>query len=229
MSRLLDDTRLVTLAGCRMASARPGWPSRPPPRWPRGSFYWNRPDGIWLVEFAGVRGGTAADLAQVVATTLGVRDDAPAPPGTGGGAGPASPVHRLATALRDRRTLLVLDNCEHVVDAAAELAELLLRTAPDLRVLATSQEPLGLTGEAVFLVEPLPTDDAVRLFSERAAAHDPGFPATRAAATSPTARPSPRSAAGWTASRSPWNSPPPACAPWGSGSWRPGWATGSGS
>ncbi|MFI8082252.1 AfsR/SARP family transcriptional regulator [Kitasatospora sp. NPDC086009] len=175
VSRLLDDTRLVTLAGAggvgktRLAVAAAAAVAA---REPAG----NRPDGIWLVEFAGVRGGTAADLAQVVATTLGVRDDAPAPPGTGGGAGPASPVHRLATALRDRRTLLVLDNCEHVVDAAAELAELLLRTAPDLRVLATSQEPLGLTGEAVFLVEPLPTDDAVRLFSERAAAHDPGFP-----------------------------------------------------
>lgn len=137
------------------------------------------PDGVWLVEFAGVRGGgTAADLAQVVAATLGIRDDAPAAlPGTGAGAGGApSPAHRLAAALRDRRTLLVLDNCEHVVDAAVELAELLLRTAPGLRVLATSQEPLGLAGEAVVPVEPLGTDDAVRLFCERAAGRDPGFP-----------------------------------------------------
>lgn len=101
-------------------------------------------------------------------------DDAPsALPGAG--TGTPSPPHRLAAALRDRRTLLVLDNCEHVVDAAAELAELLLRTAPGLRVLATGQEPLGLAGEAVFLVEPLPTADAVQLFMERAAASAPGF------------------------------------------------------
>ncbi|MEV0534886.1 BTAD domain-containing putative transcriptional regulator [Kitasatospora sp. NPDC050463] len=176
VSGLLDDNRLVTLAGAggvgktRLAVAAAAAVAE---RGPAGDW----PEGIWLVEFAGVRGGTAADLAQVVATTLGIRDDAPAaPPGSGGGAGAASPAHRLAAALRDRRTLLVLDNCEHVVDAAAELAELLLRTASGLRVLATSQEPLGLTGEAVFLVEPLHPDDAVRLFSERAAAHDPAFP-----------------------------------------------------
>ncbi|MFE7371034.1 AfsR/SARP family transcriptional regulator [Streptomyces anulatus] len=132
-------------------------------------------DGIWLVEFAGVRTGTPADLAQIVAATLGVRDDAPsAAPGVGGGA--LSLPHRLAAALRDRRTLLVLDNCEQVVDAAAGLAELLLRTAPGLRVLATGQEPLGLAGETVFLVEPLPPAEAARLFVERAASSAPGFP-----------------------------------------------------
>lgn len=174
LSQLLGQARLVTLTGpggvgkTRLAvaaataerdSAQAG----------------ELPDGIWLVEFAGVRAGTPADLAQVVAATLGIRDDAPSGlPGTG--TGTPSPPHRLAAALRDRRTLLVLDNCEHVVDAAAELAELLLRTAPGLRVLATGQEPLGLAGEAVFLVKPLPTADAVQLFTERAAASAPGFP-----------------------------------------------------
>ncbi|MBV7245560.1 BTAD domain-containing putative transcriptional regulator [Streptomyces sp. MW-W600-10] len=132
-------------------------------------------DGVWFVEFAGVRTGTTADLAEIVAATLGIRDAAPgAAPGAG--AGTRSLPHRLAAALRDRRTLLVLDNCEHVVDAAAGLAELLLRTAPGLRVLATGQEPLGLAGEAVFLVEPLPPAEAVRLFVERAGASAPGFP-----------------------------------------------------
>ncbi|MEW2320852.1 BTAD domain-containing putative transcriptional regulator [Streptomyces griseoincarnatus] len=135
------------------------------------------PDGVWLVEFSGVRDGTAADLAQVATLALGIRDDAPsAPPGSGAGAATASPAHRLAAALSNRRTLLVMDNCEHVVDAAAELTELLLRAAPGLRVLVTSQEPLGLAGETVFLVEPLRSDDAVRLFTERAAASAPGFP-----------------------------------------------------
>ncbi|MET7687251.1 BTAD domain-containing putative transcriptional regulator [Streptomyces sp. NPDC005483] len=170
LSQLLDTTRLVTLTGpggvgkTRLAVAAAASASAE-----------ELPDGVWLVEFSGVRTGTAADLAQVVASALGIRDDAPsALPGTG--APSPSPAHRLAAVLRDRRTLLVLDNCEHVVDAAAELTELLLRTAPGLRALVTSQEPLGLAGEAVFLVEPLHDDDAVRLFTERAAASAPGFP-----------------------------------------------------
>lgn len=172
LSQLLTTARLVTLTGpggvgkTRLAGAAAGTTGAD-----------ELPDGVWLVEFSGVRGGTAADLAQVVASALGIRDDAPsALPGAGAGAPSQSPAHRLAAVLRDRRTLLVLDNCEHVVDAAAELAELLLRTAPGLRVLVTSQEPLGLAGEAVFLVEPLGTDDAVRLFTERASASAPGFP-----------------------------------------------------
>ncbi|MFF5439839.1 ATP-binding protein [Streptomyces achromogenes] len=132
------------------------------------------PDGAWFVEFSGVRGGAVADLAQVVAASLGISDHAPSAVPVSG-TGTRSPAHHLAAVLRDRRTLLVLDNCEHVVDAAADLTTLLLRTAPGLRVLATSQEPLGLPGEEVFLVEPLPTDDAVRLFTQRAAAATPGF------------------------------------------------------
>ncbi|KUO16830.1 hypothetical protein AQJ91_33885 [Streptomyces dysideae] len=170
LAQLLGSARLVTLTGpggvgkTRLAVAAAASMTAE-----------KLPDGVWLVEFSGVRAGTAADLAQVVASVLGVRDDAPsALPGTG--APSPSPAHRLAAVLRDRRTLLVLDNCEHVVDAAAELTELLLRTAPGVRTLVTSQEPLGLAGEAVFLVEPLPTGDAVRLFTERAAASAPGFP-----------------------------------------------------
>ncbi|MEW2066463.1 BTAD domain-containing putative transcriptional regulator [Streptomyces sp. NPDC007346] len=174
LSQLLADTRLVTLTGpggvgkTRLAVAAATTE--------RDSAHGGQlADGIWLVEFSGIRAGTPADLAQVVAATLGIRDDAPRSlPGTGAGA-PSLP-HRLAAALRDRLTLLVLDNCEHVVDAAAELTDLLLRTAPGLRVLATGQEPLGLAGEAMFLVEPLPPADAVRLFMERAAAATPGFP-----------------------------------------------------
>ncbi|MFJ1808222.1 MULTISPECIES: AfsR/SARP family transcriptional regulator [unclassified Streptomyces] len=171
LSQLLAGARLVTLTGpggvgkTRLAGAAAGTAKAD-----------ELPDGVWLAEFSGVRAGTAADLAQVVASSLGIRDDIPvALPGAGAGVPARSPAHRLAAVLRDRRTLLVLDNCEHVVDAAAELAALLLRTAPGLRVLATSQEPLGLAGEAVFLVEPLRNDDAVQLFTERAAAAAPGF------------------------------------------------------
>ncbi|WP_370936110.1 BTAD domain-containing putative transcriptional regulator [Amycolatopsis sp. cg13] len=122
------------------------------------------PDGCWLVELAAVR-GTSADLAEAVAAVLGIRDSLDS----------ASPTQRLATALRDRRMLLVLDNCEHVVEAAAELVESLLRNTRDLRILTTSQEPLGLPGESVFAVEPLPPEDAVRLFTERATASAPDF------------------------------------------------------
>ncbi|MGW3403109.1 AfsR/SARP family transcriptional regulator, partial [Streptomyces zhihengii] len=176
VSRLLDGARLVTLTGAggvgktRLAVAAAA------ARVAAGGDG-ELPDGVWLVEFAGVRAGGAGDLAQVVSATLGIRDGAPAalPGGAAGCAGAPSPAHRLAAALRDRRVLLVLDNCEHVVDAAAELAALILRTAPGLRVLATSQEPLDLAGEAVHLVEPLGPDAAVRLFTERAAARDPGF------------------------------------------------------
>ncbi|GHB10597.1 AfsR family transcriptional regulator [Streptomyces clavifer] len=173
ISRLLAKKRLVTLTGTggvgktRLAVAAATAE--------RDGAAAGEPAGeTWLVEFSGIHAGTTADLAQVVAATLGIRDDVPRSlPGTGTST-PSLP-HRLAAALRDRRTLLVLDNCEHVVDAAAALTELLLRTAPGLRVLATGQQPLGLAGEAVFLVEPLPPADAVRMFMDRAAAATPGF------------------------------------------------------
>ncbi|MFD4125737.1 BTAD domain-containing putative transcriptional regulator [Streptomyces globisporus] len=202
-AELLACERLVTLTGpggvgktrlaVAAATAERDGPTTPP-REEAGSGDGDGPgEGVWIVEFAGVRTGTPADLAQIVAATLGIRDDAPsAVPGAGvaagagsgaggdagteSGSGGLSLTHRLAAVLRDRRTLLVLDNCEHVVDAAARLAELLLRTAPGLRILATGQEPLGLAGEAVFLVDPLPPAEAARLFVERAAASAPGFP-----------------------------------------------------
>ncbi|MEV0148552.1 MULTISPECIES: BTAD domain-containing putative transcriptional regulator [unclassified Nonomuraea] len=110
------------------------------------------PDGVWLVELAG-----AADVAEAVAAVLGVRDD---------GAEPLAP--RLARALAGKRALLVLDNCEHVVADAAGLAARLLKAVPGLRVLATSQEPLDVTGERLLPVPPLPEPEAVRLFAARA-------------------------------------------------------------
>ncbi|WP_306332241.1 BTAD domain-containing putative transcriptional regulator [Streptomyces sp. KL118A] len=132
---------------------------------------------VRLVEFAALRGDSSrVDLAVAVSTALGLRDDTPS--GSPGTPHPATPLDRLTAALRDRRTLLVLDNCEQVVEEAAALTDALLRAAPGLRVLATSQEPLGLTGETVFLVEPLPAADAVRLFAARAAAAAPGFTLT---------------------------------------------------
>ncbi|GDY64118.1 hypothetical protein SAV14893_035110 [Streptomyces avermitilis] len=83
------------------------------------------------------------------------------------------PVALLVEYCAPREQLLILDNCEHVIDAAAELAETLLTHCPGLTILATSREPLGVPGESVRPVEPLPPDPARRLFMERAAAVRP--------------------------------------------------------
>jgi predicted ATPase/DNA-binding SARP family transcriptional activator len=127
------------------------------------------PDGTWLVDLT-TWDGTGGDLAELVLSVLSV----PESPGEVEAAGA-----RLAAALRQRRTLLVLDNCEHVVEAAAGLVAALLPAAPGLRVLATGREPLRLRGEARFDVPPLDVPDsddparlarspAVRLFLARA-------------------------------------------------------------
>lgn len=132
-------------------------------------------DGVWLVELATAR--TAAEVHEAVAAVLGLRDD-PRPQ--------ARPLPgRLADALAGQELLLVLDNCEHVVEPVADLTARLLRAAPALQVLATSQEPLAIAGERLWPVAPLDLpgpdgdrperSDAVRLFAARAAAADPGF------------------------------------------------------
>ncbi len=102
------------------------------------------------------------------------------------------PVERLVEHCARRRMLIILDNCEHVVDAAARLAERLLARCPELTVLATSREPLGVPGERVRPVEPLPEPVALRLLAERGAAARPGF------RTADDPRRAPRSAAAWT-------------------------------
>ncbi|WP_397893248.1 ATP-binding protein, partial [Streptomyces aurantiacus] len=81
----------------------------------------------------------------------------------------------LAQALAQRRALLVLDNCEHLLDDVADLVAHLLRTAPNLHILTTSQEPLALTAETLETVAPLAEEEALRLFAERATATTPGF------------------------------------------------------
>jgi non-specific serine/threonine protein kinase len=99
-------------------------------------------DGVWVVELAAL---TEPNLvASTVASVLGLRAEDGRPP-----------TEVLCDRLSDERLLLVLDNCEHLSDACAMLADALLRACPDLRILATSREPLGLTGEVVWSVQPL--------------------------------------------------------------------------
>src|ERR1700733_9499014 len=128
-------------------------------------------DGVWLVELAAV--GDPAQVAPAVAAALGIRD-LPA----------VAAADALAHALARRQLLLVLDNCEQVVDAAAELCGTLLLGADDVRVLATSREPLRIAGEARYRLTPLtlpgdPADpagsEAVTLFADRARRADASF------------------------------------------------------
>ncbi|MFD0906025.1 ATP-binding protein, partial [Actinomadura sediminis] len=142
------------------------------------------PDGVWFVPLAPV--SDPGDLAQAVLTALGAAEPVWNPDARP----PAHPVERLTAFLAAKSLVLVLDNCEHLVDSVARLADHLLARAPGLRILATSREPLGITGEALCPVPSLPLPPAadgapepdealryasVRLFADRAAAVRPGF------------------------------------------------------
>ena len=173
--RLLAGSRLVTLTGVggvgktRLALRAAAGLAR--------AF----PGGVWLVRLDQLR--EEALVAQAVAGALGLQDRAG-----------FSPEAALADYLAGRQLLLVLDNCEHLVDAVAKLADQLLRAAAGLRVLATSRESLDITGETVLAVPPLAAPGpgqpltpaelglvpAVRLFAERAAQVVPGFAVTEA-------------------------------------------------
>jgi predicted ATPase len=117
-------------------------------------------DGPWLVRLEGVR--SAAELPSALADVV---------PGVDAGAD-------LAEGLGGADMLLVLDNCEHVAEAAAALAAQVLDTAPRVRILATSQRSLGLDGELVRALAPLPEVDAVALFTQRATERKPSFALT---------------------------------------------------
>jgi len=124
-------------------------------------------EGAWLCELAAA--STAGEMAQVVATALGV---VPRPHMT--------VVESIVDFLRPRQALVVLDNCEHLLDPAAELADAVLAGAPRVRMLATSREGLAIAGEHLWPLRSLPVDDteasdAVILFAERAQAVAPNF------------------------------------------------------
>ncbi|MFD9894485.1 BTAD domain-containing putative transcriptional regulator [Amycolatopsis sp. NPDC059027] len=113
------------------------------------------PDGAWLVELASV--SASGDVAQAALAALGLRDQALL-----GGVTSGEPADRLIAAIREREALLILDNCEHMIESAAAFAHRVLGECRRLRILVTSREPLGIIGEALWLVEPLalPAGDA---------------------------------------------------------------------
>jgi non-specific serine/threonine protein kinase len=196
LSELLPTTRLLTLTGpagigktrlaLRLAGdaesrsrnlKNPGGVGRVAPRLAESVIdaYAN---GVWLVELAPVQDG--ALIPQTLARVLGVRELSTEPL-----------LVTVRDALRDCRLLLILDNCEHVIQGVAELANMLLQSCSDLRILATSREALGIIGESSWQVPPLevarapePSMDlanqpeAVRLFVERGHAVDRSFKLT---------------------------------------------------
>ena len=128
------------------------------------------PDGVWLVELADVHNPDLVTLA--VAEALNLRDDT------------IAPLRRLTEFLAGKRLLLVLDNCEHLIAACADLVAHLVAATTEVRVLATSREVLGVPGEQVMPIPPLSVadddSDAMRLLVERATAANPEFASTRA-------------------------------------------------
>jgi predicted ATPase len=173
IARLLHEAPLVTLTGaggCGKTRLALRVASDQQPSYP---------DGVWLAEFASLT--SAASVPQAVAIVLGVYEE------------PGRPLLATLTAfLKDKHLLLLLDNCEHLVLACAELAATLLRDCPGVHILATSREPLDITGEREWKVLPLSLPDpkqpptmagvcdaeAVQLFVMRAQAALPAFALT---------------------------------------------------
>jgi predicted ATPase/DNA-binding SARP family transcriptional activator len=158
---LLADARLVTLVG-------PGGVGKTRLA-AEVAAGWQAPDGVWLAELAGIT--DPAEVSAAVCAALGLRPVA----------------EELASQLAGRQLLIVLDNCEHLLDACARLAHDVLGGCPGVRILATSREPLTTPGERVYPVAPLPVpppavslaeamaSPALRLFADRAAAAVFGF------------------------------------------------------
>ncbi|HEY7049884.1 MAG TPA: BTAD domain-containing putative transcriptional regulator [Jatrophihabitantaceae bacterium] len=177
IGKLLDESRLVTLVG-------PGGAGKTRLAIEAGATLVDDvPDGIWFVELASVT--DAADVPQTVLGSLGLRESLVIENPTKLSARDA--IGRLLEALMDKRVVVVLDNCEHLIEATARLADHLLAQCPQLRIITTSREPLGIFGESLIVVPPLgqpaanatPGDayafPSVRLFADRAVAVRPEF------------------------------------------------------
>ncbi len=175
IGKLLDEVRLVTLVG-------PGGAGKTRLATVAVTAILERvPDGVWLAELAPVT--DPADVPSAVLDAFGLRDatlvDRIRPTAS---VSRRDVTSRLIEVLSGRNTVLVLDNCEHVLDAAARLADDLLAQCPQLRIVTTSREPLGIVGESLVAVAPLAqpatgaspeqalAHPAVRLFADRAVA-----------------------------------------------------------
>jgi predicted ATPase len=159
--RLLEGSRLVTLTGAGGAGkTRLGLQAA-------AGLADGSGDGVWFVDLAPLQDGDLA--AAATASVLGIRED------------PGRPItETLVDAVGDRSLLVLLDNCEHLIDACAKLADALLRGCPNIVLLTTSREPLGIDGEQVYRVPSMVTPaqgdgvdvirsaEAVRLFADRA-------------------------------------------------------------
>jgi non-specific serine/threonine protein kinase len=162
---LLDASRLVTLIGLGGAGkTRLSLQVA-------GEVLAGYPDGVWFVELASLNDGRRA--AQVVAFVLGVTEEAGKPV-----------IEALVKSVKGKRLLCVLDNCEHLVEAAADVAKRLLQAGPNVKILASSREPLHVAGESAFRVPALATPQAIQLFVDRARSASNGFEATPANAES---------------------------------------------
>ncbi|WP_405493484.1 BTAD domain-containing putative transcriptional regulator [Streptomyces sp. NBC_00096] len=170
-TRLSQEAAEAHASADRPASGHPssGHPAPGPVGWV---------DGVWFVELAPV--DDPQDVAEAVLAALGAREtklrgasaeEMRALTERGGDRA----LDRLVEHCARRRMLLILDNCEHVVDAAARLAEEVLARCPGLQILATSREPLGVPGETLRPVDPLPDPVALRLLDDRGAAARAGF------------------------------------------------------
>ncbi|HZQ07936.1 MAG TPA: adenylate/guanylate cyclase domain-containing protein, partial [Anaerolineae bacterium] len=174
VKRLLGSTRLLTLTGAGGAgktrlALQIG-----------ADLAESYPNGVWFVELAPLADSTL--VSQAVATTLGVREQSG-----------QSLLASLEAHLRSKNLLLILDNCEHLIDACARLADSFLRACPNLSILATSREALGIGGETTWVVPSLSLPEereqrltfselsqyeAVQLFVDRAVAVQPSFKLT---------------------------------------------------
>jgi predicted ATPase len=151
---LLEKARLVTLTGSggsgkTRLSQQVAWDALE-----------GFPEGVFLVELAALT--DPALVARTVAQVLGISER------------PEMPLLTALTAfLKEKKALLLLDNCEHVLEASAALAQALLQSCPQLQILATSREALGVAGEHPYRTPSLTPDDALQLFIERATLHRP--------------------------------------------------------
>lgn len=181
VARMLAGTRLVTLTG-------PGGAGKTRLAIEVAEPLIDRmPDGVWFVDLSAVT--DPAEVPHAVLTVLGLREMVALAGAVGriGTAEAGDALDRLAAVLTAKRLVLLLDNCEHLIHAAAGLADRLLADCPGVRILATSREPLGITGESQWPVESLPSPPehagvdeamacpAVRLLADRARAVRPGF------------------------------------------------------